>query len=69
MKQIQAQHPAPDARILYAVQGAIDPPTITLFATERLQAHYLRYVEQQLRERFEFGPTPAQAARPAAGQG
>ncbi|MDA8297098.1 MAG: ribosome biogenesis GTPase Der [Actinomycetota bacterium] len=58
MKAIQAQHPAPGARILYAVQGAVDPPTVTLFASRRLQSHYLRYVEKQLRERFALGPTP-----------
>ncbi len=58
MKAIQAKHPAPGARILYAVQGAVDPPTVTLFATRRLQPHYLRYVEKQLRERFALGPSP-----------
>ena len=46
------------ARILYGVQGAIDPPTITLFATRRLPPPYLRYLERSLRERFELGPTP-----------
>ena len=58
VRAIQAAHPAPGARILYAVQGAIDPPTITLFATKRLSAPYLRYLERSLRERFELGPTP-----------
>jgi GTPase len=58
IKQIQAEHAAPGARILYAVQGAIDPPTMTLFVTRRLHESYLRYLEHQLRERFEFGPTP-----------
>lgn len=58
IKKIQADHPAPGARILYAVQGAIDPPTMTLFVTRRLHESYLRYIEHQLRERFEFGPTP-----------
>lgn len=58
IKKIQADHPAPGSRILYAVQGAIDPPTMTLFVTKRLHESYLRYIEHQLRERFEFGPTP-----------
>ncbi len=58
IKAIQAQHPAAGARIMYAVQGAVDPPTVTLFSNRRLQPHYLRYVEKQLRERFALGPTP-----------
>ncbi len=58
MKAIQSADPAPGARILYAVQGAVDPPTITVFATSRLQPGYLRYVERGLRERFGLGPTP-----------
>jgi GTPase len=58
LKAIQQQHPAPGARVLYGVQGAISPPTFTLFATRRLQPSYLRYIEHQLRERFSFGPTP-----------
>ena len=48
----------PGSRIRYAVQGAIDPPTFTLFATRRLNATYLRYVERKLREEFALGPTP-----------
>lgn len=58
MKAIQSAHPPAGSRILYAVQGAIDPPTITLFAARRLQPAYLRYVERSLRERFSLGPTP-----------
>jgi len=58
LKAAQSAHPAPGARILYAVQGAIDPPTITLFATRRLPPPYLRYLERSLRERFKMGPTP-----------
>lgn len=57
LKSIQAAHPAPGARILYAAQGAIDPPTITLFATRKLDPSYLRYLSRSLRERFELGPT------------
>ena len=55
---IQAAHPAPGSRIRYAVQGATDPPTFTLFATHRLPAPYLRYVERRLREVLDLGPTP-----------
>jgi GTP-binding protein len=58
IRSIQADHAAPGARIRYAVQGAIDPPTFTLFATRRLPAPYLRYVERKLREQFGIGPTP-----------
>ena len=58
IRSIQSAHAAPGARIRYAVQGAIDPPTFTLFATRRLSAPYLRYVERKLREQFGIGPTP-----------
>jgi GTP-binding protein len=58
LRAAQAAHPAPGTRILYAVQGAVDPPTVTLFATGRLPATYLRYLQRYLRERFAFGPTP-----------
>ena len=58
MKSIQAAQPPVGAKIQYAVQGANDPPTFTLFTNGRLQPTYLRYVERGLRERFELGPTP-----------
>ena len=45
-------------RILYATQGANDPPTFTLFATHELPPTYLRYVERKIREAFDLGPTP-----------
>jgi len=54
----QAAHPSPGGRILYATQGATDPPTFTLFATRTVPAPYLRYLERRLRESFELGPTP-----------
>jgi len=61
LRSAQSAHPAPGgARILYGVQGAVDPPTITLFATRRLPPTYLRYLERSLRERFELGPTPVE---------
>ena len=54
----QAAHTPPGGRILYATQGATDPPTFTLFATKTVPAPYLRYIERKLREAFDFGPTP-----------
>lgn len=58
LRDLQMKHPAPGSRIRYGVQGASDPPTFTLFATARMSADYLRYVEHQLREHFDLGPTP-----------
>jgi GTP-binding protein len=58
LRAAQTAHAAPGARILYGVQGAVDPPTVTLFATRRLPPTYLRFLERFLRERFELGPTP-----------
>jgi GTPase len=59
----QQRHPPPAVRrhrprVLYATQGASDPPTFTLFATHELPATYLRYLERRIREAFELGPTP-----------
>ena len=54
----QAAQPAPGARVLYATQGATDPPTFTLFSNRPLPAPYLRYLERRIREHFGFGPTP-----------
>ena len=55
----QSSQPAPHGgRILYATQGAIDPPTFTLFANKELPATYLRYIERRLREEFDLGATP-----------
>jgi GTP-binding protein len=63
LAEAQTQHPAPPLRrhrprILYGTQGAIDPPTFTLFATHELPATYLRYIERRMREAFSLGPTP-----------
>jgi GTP-binding protein len=54
----QAAHAAPNAKVLYATQGATDPPTFTLFTNRALPPTYLRYLERQVREHFGFGPTP-----------
>ena len=59
----QQRHPPPAVRkhrprVLYATQGANDPPTFTLFATRELPATYLRYLERRIRDAFDLGPTP-----------
>ncbi len=59
IRAAQAAQPAPaGARVLYATQGAADPPTFTLFANRELPATYLRYLERKLREAFDLGATP-----------
>jgi GTP-binding protein len=63
IRDAQAAHPPPldrkhRPRILYATQGAADPPTFTLFATRALSPTYLRYIERKLRESFELAATP-----------
>jgi GTP-binding protein len=45
-------------RVLYALQGATDPPTFTLFVNRELPATYMRYLERSIREAFNFGSTP-----------
>jgi GTPase len=57
--EAQQAHAAPGgARVLYATQGATDPPTFTLFANRELPRTYLRYLERKLREAFDLGATP-----------
>ena len=59
VRAAQAAHPAPaGARILYATQGATDPPTFTLFANREVPRTWLRYLERKLREDLELGSTP-----------
>ena len=59
LRDAQASHPAPDgARVLYATQGAADPPTFTLFANRTLPRTYLRFLERRLREAFDLGSVP-----------
>lgn len=59
IRRAQQAQPAPaGARILYATQGATDPPTFTLFSNRSIPDHYLRYLERQLRESFDLGATP-----------
>ncbi len=59
VRRAQQAQPAPEgARILYATQGATDPPTFTLFANRKLHETYLRYIERELRSAYEFGSAP-----------
>ena len=58
IRDLQIKQPAPTGKIRYAVQGATEPPTFTLFVAGRLPSTYLRYVERSLRERFELGASP-----------
>ena len=59
LRSAPSAHPAPGgARVLYATQGATDPPTFTLFVNRELPKTYLRYLERSLREDFDLGSTP-----------
>lgn len=59
LRAAQAAQPGPHgARVLYATQGATDPPTFTLFANKEIPPAYLRYLERSLREAFDMGSTP-----------
>jgi GTP-binding protein len=57
--EAQAAQPGPNGiRVLYALQGAADPPTFTLFSNREIPAPYLRYLERRLREAFDLGSVP-----------
>jgi len=63
VQEAQAAHPPSTVRrrrprILFATQGASEPPTVTLFTTDALQPTYLRYLERKIREAFALGPAP-----------
>lgn len=59
IRSAQQAQPAPHgARVLYATQGATDPPTFTLFANRDLPPTYVRYLERRLREDLDLGATP-----------
>ena len=59
IREAQAAHAAPGgARVLYATQGATDPPTFTLFVNRRLPPTYLRYLQRRLAETFDLGSVP-----------
>lgn len=54
----QRQPAAHGVKVMYALQGATDPPTFTLFVNRELPHTYLRYLERSIREAFDFGSTP-----------
>ena len=54
----QRQPAGGGAKVMYALQGATDPPTFTLFVNRELPHTYLRYLERSIREAFNFGSTP-----------
>ena len=59
VRRAQQAQPAPHGgRILYATQGATDPPTFTLFTNKTIPPSYLRYIERQIREEFDLPQTP-----------
>ena len=59
IRKAQVAHPAPGgARVLYATQGATEPPTFTLFVNKKLPRTYIRYLENHLREHIGLGATP-----------
>ena len=59
VRAAQQAQPAPHgARVLYATQGAADPPTFTLFTNRTLPPTYLRYLERRLREELDLGAVP-----------
>jgi GTP-binding protein len=58
LAKAQAAQPGPHgARVLYATQGASNPPTFTLFTNKDLPASYVRYLERSLRTAFDLGQT------------
>jgi GTP-binding protein len=59
LAEAQQRQPAGGgARVVFAVQGASEPPTFTLFVNRELPQPYLRYLERSLREAFALGSTP-----------
>lgn len=59
LRQAQQEQPAPHGgRVLYATQGATDPPTFTLFTNKDLPPTYMRYLERCLREKGGLGAGP-----------
>lgn len=64
LRSWQEAHPAPTrkgrrARIMYAVQAGIEPPTFVLFVRGgELSPDYLRFLEGRLRGEYDFLGTP-----------
>ncbi len=46
-------------KIRYAVQADISPPTVILFTNDRLETSYLRFIENQIREKEPFTGSPS----------
>jgi GTP-binding protein len=64
VRKLQEAHPPPirkgrRPKILYAVQAENDPPTFVLFVRGgELGPDYLRFIENQLRDTYDFTGTP-----------
>ncbi len=58
IKEVQSRNPPSEGKILYAVQGAANPPTFTLFSNRPIPPGYLRFLENRMREKFGLGSTP-----------
>ncbi|MCL1595111.1 MAG: ribosome biogenesis GTPase Der [Actinomycetia bacterium] len=64
VRDLQEAHPPPvrkgrRAKILYAVQAETEPPTFVLFVRGgELGTDYIRFIENRIRERFDFTGTP-----------
>lgn len=59
IRQAQAIKAAPGgARVMYAMQGATDPPTFTMFTNREIPRTYVRYLESAIREHAGLGSTP-----------
>lgn len=59
IREAQVAQPAPaGARVLYATQGATNPPTFTLFTNKDLPPTYVRYLERSLRQGCKLGAVP-----------
>lgn len=64
VRALQEAHPPPvrkgrRAKILYAVQAETEPPTFVLFVRGGdLGPDYLRFIENRIREQFDFTGTP-----------
>jgi GTP-binding protein len=54
----QRQPAGHGVKVLYALQGATDPPTFTLFVNRDLPPSYMRYLERSIKEAFDFGASP-----------
>lgn len=65
IEEIRIRHKPPTkkgkaAKILYATQAGVKPTTFVLFVNQKRLFHfsYMRYIENQLREKYSFEGTP-----------